>query len=46
MQYVFKVHPRAKIIEVAFAHIAEGSMRVRNPSLMEVNLKKPSCELP
>ena len=46
MQYVFKVHPRATSIEVAFAHIAEGSMRVRNPSLMEVNLKKPECELP
>lgn len=46
MQYVFKVHPRAKTIEVAFAHIAEGSMRVRYPSLKEVNLKKPGCELP
>ncbi|MEP4486039.1 MAG: hypothetical protein ABJ013_10455 [Halioglobus sp.] len=46
MQYVFKVHPRAKTIEVAFAHIAEGSMRVRHPSLKEVNLKKPECELP
>ena len=46
MQYVFKVSPRAKTIEVAFAHIAEGSMRVRKPSLMEVNLKKPECELP
>ena len=46
MQYTFKVHPRAKTIEVAFAHIAEGSMRVRKPSLKEVNLKKPGCELP
>jgi len=46
MQYVFKVHPRAKTIQVAFAHIAEGWMRVRNPSLREVNLKKPDCELP
>lgn len=46
MQHVFKVHPRAKTIEVAFVHMADGSMRVRNPLLKEVNLKKPGCELP